>query len=284
MVQRLVGSLALALLGLAYLAQPAAAQLDERLAQAYDGAGVVEHLGDYLPLDLSFADESGDSVVIGDYFDGSKPVLLSFAYHECPMLCSVVLDGLAKTLREMDWIPGEQFDVVTVSIAANETPDLAMRQKERFVAQVGKDGVENGWHFLTGKEENIEALSNAAGFQFKWIEQAEQFVHPAVLIFAGSEGKITRYLYGLEYPPRDVRTALVEASEGKIGTSLDRLILFCFQYDATVSGYVLQATRLMRLGGFLMIGALVALFLGLRRRERRKTERNRSWNVLAGSD
>lgn len=247
------------------------AQLDERLAATLEQSGVVEHLGEFLPLDVTFANESGDSVAIGDYFRSGKPVLLSFAYHECPMLCSIVLDGLAKTISKMEWLPGDEFEVVTISIAANETANLARRQKERFVAQTGRDGVGDGWHFLTGSEANIERMANAAGFKFKWIERAEQFVHPAVLIFAGPDGKITRYLYGIEYPPRDVRTALVEASEGKIGTTLDRLILFCYQFDSTVSGYVLQATKLMRLGGALMIGALIALFVGLRRRERRKT-------------
>jgi protein SCO1/2 len=199
------------------------------------------------------------------------------------MLCSVVLDAVSKTLGEMEWTPGVEFDVVTVSIAATETPDLARRQKDRFVAKVGREGVGDGWHFLTGTEDNIEQLANAAGFQFKWIQQAEQFVHPAVLIFAGPDGKITRYLYGLDYPPREVRTALVEASEGKIGTSLDRLILFCYQYDSTVSGYVLQASKLMRLGGFLMVGALVALFIGLRRRERKNTQSSSHWPGFARS-
>ncbi len=263
---------------------PAVAQMDDRLTGEIEGAGVVEHLGEYLPLGLEFKDATGGSVVIGDYFGGTRPVLLSFAYHECPMLCSIVLDGLAKTLRKMDWVAGAEFDVVTVSIAANETPDLAARQKEKFVAQVGKEGTAAGWHFLTGSEENINQLATAAGFQFKWIERAEQFVHPAVLIFAGPDGKITRYLYGIEYPPRDVRTALVEASEGKVGTSLDRLILFCYQYDATVSGYVLQASKLMRLGGFLMIGALIALFIGLRRRDRKQASSGPGWAKFAASD
>ena len=256
------------------LARSGSAQVDARLGATYEKAGVVEHLGDYLPMDVRFANETGDSLVIGDLFNRGRPVILSFAYHDCPMLCSVVLDGVSKTLSKMDWMPGDQFDVITVSIAANETPDLASRAKERFVSQVGRPGTDAGWHFLTGKEENIEKLANAAGFKFEWIEQAEQFVHPAVLIFVGPDGKITRYLYGIEYPPRDVRNALVEASEGTIGTSLDRLILFCFQYDATVSGYVLQATRLMKLGGGLMIAALVLLFVGLRRRERRASSQS----------
>lgn len=242
----------------------------ESLEEIEEGAGVEEQLGSYLPLDTQFVNELGEVVQLESFFDGKTPIILNFVYHDCPMLCSVVLQSLTKSLKQLDWSPNDQFDVLTVSFSAAETPALASRSKAKYAAELENPDAIAGWHFLTGSEENIHALAEAAGYGFKWNERAAQYVHSAVLIFVSGKGKVTRYLYGIEYPERAVKNALVEASAGTVGTTLDRLILYCFQYDPSKSAYVLHATRLMKLGAAITLLALVTLFAGLRRRERKQ--------------
>jgi protein SCO1/2 len=173
------------------------------------------------------------------------------------MLCNMLLEGLTRSLAEMRWTPGQQFTVLTVSFSGIETPDLAARQKDRFLGALGKPEAATGWHFLTGSDENIQALAASVGFQFKWVEEAGQYAHPATLIFLSGEGRISRYLYGMDFPPGDIRKALVEASEGTIGSPVDQLILYCFQYDPVTNTYVASAQNIMKLGGLLTV-----LFLG----------------------
>lgn len=241
------------------------------LPEAFNDAGLDEQLGERVPQDVTFYNEAGEEVALGDYFQADRPVILNFVYHNCPMLCNLVLDGFTKALQGMEWTPGEQFEVVTVSFAADETPDLAARQKALYLKSLGRPEAAAGWHFLTGEEASIQRLAQSVGFEFRWDEQAQQYAHPATLVFLSPEGKVTRYLYGLDYPPRDVRTALVEASNGTVGTTLDRLILYCFQYDPAANSYVLHAQNAMKLGGLLTVLVLgTGLFL-LWRRERFRT-------------
>lgn len=244
------------------------AQRSGQTLDPFDGVGMDEQLGSYVPADLVFLDETGKEVRIGSYLDGERPVLLNFVYHNCPMLCSLVLDGLTTTLRDMQWTPGEEFDVLTVSFASSEGPDLAARAKERYLGQLGRPSAASGWHFLTGTEENVQALARSVGFQFKWIEAQQEYAHPAAVMFLSGEGKITRYLHGMEYAARDVRAALVEASEGKVGTPMDQVFLYCFQYDPTANSYVLHATNLMKGGGVLTLLALGSVLVIFWRRER----------------
>jgi protein SCO1/2 len=251
------------------LAGPVAAQRAGELPRAFEGVGIDERLGEHVPPDLTFTDETGATVTLGDYFDGERPVALNLVYFNCPMLCSLVLDGFTKTLEEMEWTPGEEFDVVTVSFAADETPDLAARAKERYLMVLDRPGAAQGWHFLTGSEDNIRALADAVGFRFKWVEESQEYAHPTALILLGGDGKITRYLHGMQYEPRDVRTALVEASAGKVGTAVDQIILYCFRYDADANSYVADAVSLMKLGGFLTIIVLGLFLFIFWRRERR---------------
>lgn len=275
----------LALLLLVSAARPVAAQPAGQTPAELEGVGVDEHLGTQLPLDLTFHDADGRTVRLGDYFDGTRPVLLNMVYHECPMLCSLLLDATAAALRQMDadmgWRPGEQFDVVTVSFDPDETPAMAAARKAHYrEALPTPAAADAGWHFLTGDAQAIETLTEALGFRYRYLPDEDEYAHPAVLAFAGGTGTITRYLYGLEYPPRTVRTALVEASEGKVGTTIDRVILYCFQYDPDANSYVPIASNMMKLGGLL---TLVVLGLGLFILWRREGRRSRAMEVPHGA-
>lgn len=232
------------------------------------GVGVEEQLGEPIASDAVFLDESGAEVRISDLMDGETPVILNFVYHECPMLCSLLLEGFSKTLQELAFAPGDEFDVITVSFSATETPDLAARQKERYLASLDAPTAEEGWHFLTGTEDEIARLAESAGFQFRWVESQDQFAHPAALIFLAPDGTITRYLHGMTFTASDVRRAVVEASNGTVGSAVDRVLLYCYQYDPDANSYVLHATNLMKLGGLLTLLVLGAGLLLFWRRER----------------
>ena len=250
--------------------RPAAAQVAEQAARAYEGVGIDQRLGDVVPADLSFRNEAGETVELGVYFDGTRPVLLTLVYHTCPMLCNTLLDGLIGTLAPMAWTPGDEFEVLTVSFNAIDTPELAARQKARYLAQLGKPEAAEGWHFLTGDEAAIDALTEAVGFNYRWVEEQQEYAHPAALIFLSGEGRITRYLPDLTPRPRDVRASLVEASEGSVGSVLDRVFLYCFQFDPEANSYALHAVNAMRIGGLLTVLALGAMLFVLWRRETRK--------------
>ena len=251
-------------------AAPAPAQIAEQAARAYEGVGIDQRLGHAVPQDLVFQNETGEAVTLGTYFDGTRPVLLTLVYHTCPMLCNTLLDGFTGSLAAMTWVPGAEFEVLTVSFNAIDTPELARRQKARYLAQLGKPEAEEGWHFLTGDEAAINALTEAVGFNYRWVEAQQEYAHPAALIFLNGDGTITRYLPDLKPRPRDVRATLVETAEGSVGTLLDRAFLFCFQFDPEANTYALHATNAMRIGGLLTVLALGAMLFVLWRRETRR--------------
>jgi len=240
------------------------------IAPVFDGVSLDEQLGEHVPLDLTFRDENGEIVRLGDYFDGTRPVALNLVYFDCPMLCSIVLMKWTDTLKKMAWVPGDQFEVVTVSFSSHESPQLAAKARIRYLKQLGKPAAASGWHFLTGTETNIRALTDAVGFHFKWVEEKQQYAHPTTLTLLSGDGKITRYLQGVDYPAGDVRKALVEASAGKVGSTVDRIALYCFQYDPKANSYVVSAFNLMRLGGGITILVLALMLVFLWRRERRR--------------
>lgn len=234
-----------------------------------DGVGIEEQLGAFIPGDLEFSNAEGERVSLDSLMDTDRPVILNFVYHDCPMLCSVLLDSFTDTMTRMEWTPGSEFDVLTVSFSATETPDLAARQKDRYLQKLGREGAESGWHFLTGEEEAIQQFAASTGFQFKWVESRKEFAHPSLLIFLSPEGKITRYLHGLYHEPADIRKALVEASNGTVGTAVDQILMYCFQYDPAANSYVLHASNLMKIGAlFTMLFIGLGIWL-LRRRERK---------------
>ncbi len=254
----------------------ATAQQTGQMPRQLEGTGIDEQLGAVIPTHLAFRNGAGDPVRLDSYFDGERPVLLALVYHDCPMLCNLVLQGMTQTLARMKWTPGDEFEVVTVSFNPRETPEVASDAKEMYLGMLGRPRAAAGWHFLTGSDASIDALTDAVGFRYRWVEEQAEFAHPSTLIFLSGDGKISRYLHGIEYKPSDVRTALVEASEGKVGSAVDQIILYCFQYDPNANSYVPHAVNLMKLGGVLTILLLGSMLFMYWRRESR-----RSWKEAA---
>jgi protein SCO1/2 len=231
---------------------------NDALPRRLVGVDVKEHLDTPVPTNLAFEDEDGKPVTLKDYFDGKTPVILTMNYSNCPMLCSLQLTALVDGLKKVDWTLGKEFRMVTVSYDPTETIELARRTKARYLAQYGRPGAENGWHFLHGSEANVRAIATALGITYSYNEARKEYAHPATVILTTPSGKIARYLYGLDYPEKTLHLSLVESSEGKMGTTVDHLILFCFHYDANEGRYAPVARNIMRAGG----GATVLLLAG----------------------
>jgi protein SCO1/2 len=223
---------------------------------------VQERLGQTIPLDLMFTNDAGEYVSLDKYFHRGKPVILVLAYYECPMLCTLVLNGLANAIGQLDWFPGKQYQVLTVSINPAETPELALGKKKNLIAATGKSGIDDGWRFFVGKQDQIAALTDAVGFRYFYDDKQKQFAHPALIMLLTEDGKLSRYLYGVEFKKQDLRLALLEASNGRIGNTVDKIILYCYHYNPDARGYVLFATNVMKLGGGLTL-MLLALFLAV---------------------
>jgi len=223
---------------------------------------VTEHLGASVPHELAFKDEDGRPAKLGQYFDGTRPVILTFNYSNCPMLCSLMLNGLVGGLKQLGYTPGKEFRIVTVSIDHDETPEHAKKTQRRYLTEYGHLEAADGWHFLTGSAENVRAYAKTLGFGFAYDEARKEYAHPSAMAVASPDGRIVRYLYGIEYPPSKLKLALLEAAQGKIGNPFDRLILYCFHYDATEGRYAPVAANIMRVGGAVTV-VLLALFLTL---------------------
>jgi protein SCO1/2 len=250
---------------------PAGAQVqDNSLPAALQGVDFEQRLGADLPLDAVFTDSQGRERRLGDFF-GDRPVLVSLVYYECPMLCSLVLNGVVSSLRAVDFDAGDAFDVVIVSFDSRETHTLAAAKKENYVKSYGRDNAAAGWHFLTGNEENIARLAEAIGFRWQYDEESDEFAHSAGIVVATPEGVVSRYFYGIDFPPRDLRLGLVEASDSKIGNLADRVLLFCFHYDPETGRYSVATLNAVRAGGVLTVGLLAAFVLTALRRERSQT-------------
>lgn len=230
--------------------------------------GFEQQLNKQVPLDLPFRDEDGRTVKLGDYF-GQRPVVLAFVYYECPMLCTQILNGLGRTLNAMDESVGKEFDVVTVSFDPRETPVLAAAKKKAYLDDYRREGAGSGWHFLTGEQSSIEALTKAAGFKYQWDEQTQQFAHASGIVVLTPDGRLARYFFGIEYAPRDVKFALIESSAGRIGTLADQLMLYCYHYDPRSGSYSLVAMNAVRIGGIVTVVTLVGFMMVTIRREKR---------------
>ena len=233
-----------------------------------DEIGLDQNLNGQIPLELTFIDEKGRTVALGDLL-GDRPALLSFVYYECPMLCTQILNGLTKSLRVLSFDVGKEFDVITVSIDPGETPSLAAAKKQEYVKWYGRASAERGWHFLTGRQDQIELLTQAAGFRYQYDPETDLYRHTSGIMVLTPEGKLARYFYGVDYAPKDVRLGLIEASQNKIGSPVDQLLLLCYQYDPSTGKYGLVIMNSVRIAGALTvvtIGAFVVLML---RRERR---------------
>jgi len=226
-----------------------------QLPAALEGVGIDQKLDAQLPLALFFTDEDGRRVQLRDYF-GKRPVILTFVYYDCPMLCDMVLNGLVRGMRPINLQPGRDFEIVTVSFDPKETAPLAAAKKRTYLNSYRRAGAENGWHFLTGDEASVRALTRAAGFHYHFDEASGQFAHASGIMVATPEGRLSRYFYGVEFSARDLRFGLIDASAGKIGTVADQVLLFCFHYDPTTAKYGVAILNAMRLAGVATVLAL----------------------------
>ena len=282
MVKRFSTSILTALVaGLMFVASSRSAHADlvpesevkerkEPLPRRLFGVDVKEHLAKTLPMDLGFIDQDGKAVTIKDYFDGSVPVILTMNYSNCPMLCSLQLSALVEGLKKVDWSIGKDYRIVTVSLDPTETQELAHRTHARYLSQYGRPGSESGWHFLHGSENNVKAMAKALGISYSYNEARKEYVHPATVVLGTPSGKIDRYLYGLDYPEKTLHLSLVESSEGKIGSTVDQLILFCFHYDANEGRYAPVARNIMRAGGGVTVFMLAGFLTVLSRRDKKR--------------
>lgn len=238
--------------------------------------GFDQNLDQAIPLDTTFRDEAGRSVRLGDYF-GKRPVVLLFAYYDCPMLCTQVINGLASALAVLSLEPGKDFEIVTVSFDPRDTPASATAKKAVYLERYRHPGAAQAWHFLTGDPPAIARLTKAAGFRYVWDKETKQFAHPTGVIVLTPDGRLARYLFGIEYGPRDLRYALVEASAGKVGNAVDALLLYCYHYDPTTGRYGLAIMRALRLAGLATVLALGSFIVIMVRRERTQNlERERT--------
>lgn len=265
-VRRVWALLLLAGWSLLYGVAPAAAHGPDVLHHV----GFDQRLNEQVPLDLVFYDETGRAVRLGDYFS-NKPVILVLGYYECPNLCSLVNEGLADSLRSISFNPGKDFEVVSVSIDPGETPQVASQKKVSYLQRYGRAGAEQGWHLLTGEEEQIKQLADAVGFRYVYDPNIDQYAHASGITVLTPQGRIARYFYGITYPATDLRFGLIEASANKIGSVVDQVLLLCYQYDALAGTYSVVIMNVIKLAGLftvLVLGAFVAVML---RRERRRS-------------
>ena len=250
--------------GLVLAALPAAAENPRELIRQ---AGVEQRLGETVPLDLAFTDAQGRQVRLGDYF-GNNPVIITPVYYECPMLCTLILNGLVKTLKVMEFAPGKEFEIVTFSFDPAEGTELARKKKELYVHNLGKEGAADGWHFLTGSPESVQALTQALGFRAAYDSNRKEYAHAASIMVLTPEGKISHYFYGIDFSARDLRLALVEAARKKIGTVVDQFLLLCYHYDPSTGKYGFAVMNALKIGGFITVAALFGFIWGALRKER----------------
>lgn len=256
-------------LALAMSSRAANAQVNV-LPREMQNIGVIEHLNGQVPGDTTFLDENGHPVRLGQYFDGRRPVVLNLAYSRCATLCNMVLNAAVRGLQETTWSVGEEFVAITISIDPRETPRVASERRGRVLAQYNRPSAARGWHFLTGSESQIRRVADAVGFQYRYDRAQDQYAHPAVTMLLTPDGKVARYLYGIQYKPTDVRVGLLEASQGRSISTVERLILYCYHYDPQGQGYVLWAMRVMRLGGALTLLVFGSFLTVMWQRERRR--------------
>jgi protein SCO1/2 len=228
----------------------------------------AQRLNQQMPLDAVLKDETGRTVKLGDYF-GTKPVVLAFVYYQCPMLCPLTLNGISSALKAVRFTPGDDFEIVIVSFDPRDTPETANAKKRAHLAHWKTGDTAAGWHFLTADQPTIASLTSAAGFSYQWDETTGQFAHVSGLLTLTPDGRLARYFYGVEYSPKELRLALVESGQGRIGSAVEELLLYCFHYDPTTGRYGWAVMTLVRLGGLLTVAAVLGFVVMMRRREGR---------------
>jgi protein SCO1 len=248
-------------------AAPGVGQTSTTLPPALQNIGFEPTLNAQMPGDLSFKDENGQSVKLGDYFGHGKPVLLAFVYYGCPMLCNQVEQGVVGALKMLSFNPARDYDVVFLSFDPRESPDMAAQKKQSALGHFQRPGTESGWHFLTGGQEAIDGATKAANFRFKFDAKSNLFSHASGIMILTPDGRISRYFYGVEYPARDVRLGLVDASAGKIGSPIDHVLLFCYHYDPSSATYSASILKIIRAAGVLTVLGIVLGIVVFRRRD-----------------
>ncbi len=242
--------------------------------------GIEQHLDAQVPPDLTFTDDTGRPVKLGDYF-GTKPLILNLVYYNCTMLCGEALAGLSGAMKMVKFDVGNQFDVITVSFNPQETPEIAAAKKQEYVKRYGRPGAASGWHFLTGPAESINSLTKAVGFQYQYDPKSNQYAHATAIMVLTPQGHISRYFYGVDYPPKDLRMGLVEASQGKIGNAVDQVLLYCYHYNPETGKYGAVITNILRLAAGFTILLLAGLLFILFRLDKAATRR-RDWSHAKG--
>lgn len=240
----------------------------------WDRIGLVQQIGQKIPLDLAFQNEDGQTVVLRDLFD-DKPVILSFVYYDCPMLCTLVLNGVLRSLRGLSLDAGKDFKLITVSIDPRDQPALARAKKEQYVRSYGRSGAGSGWHFLTGHPDAVRQLADAVGFKYQYDPKTGQYAHASGIIVLTPQGEVSQYFYGVEYSARDLKLALINASHNKLGTAVDRVMLYCLQYDPISGRYGVSIVNALRIMGILTVAGLAGFIISQRRKERRHPVSNR---------
>jgi protein SCO1/2 len=235
-----------------------------------ENVGVDEHLDGQLPLDAQFRDHTGKPVKLGDFFDQKRPVVFVFAYHTCPVVCSLILEDTMKTLKDVPWTLGKEYEMVVISIHPRESLEKTAAKRAGLLASYGRPEAEQGLHLLVGDQANIDRATKAVGYNYRYDAELDQFAHPSVVMIAKPNGQIARYLYGLEFPPNDVRLGLFEAAEGRSITTVEQIILYCYHYDPKGGKYVLVASRVMQVGGGMTALVLASVLSMFWIRERRK--------------
>lgn len=244
------------------------AQLVEELPEALRGLDVEEHVDRQLPLELTFRNQNGAYVQLSDFCDGQRPVILSLNYSNCPMLCNLQLTGLVNALKEMKWTAGREFQVVSVSVDPLETIERAAQTQQRYLSEYGRQGAGQGWSFLVGKQQEIQKLAEAMGVKYRYLRDRREYSHPAVFVLCTPDGRISRYVYGIEFPIRTLELALTEAGEGQVGSAWDRILLYCLHYDSKTGQYTAAIWKIMRLAGVMTLLGLTGLIGNLAWQER----------------
>jgi protein SCO1/2 len=260
----------MAALLLAFSTEQLAAQSEVARPGILTNVGLDQKLNAQVDGELQFVDESGNQVKLSQYL-GNRPVILSLVYYECPMLCTLVLNGVVRALRTLEFSAGQEFEVLTISIDPGETPELALAKKTQYMENYARPGADTGWHFLTGREDQISQLAETVGFRYTYDENSDEYAHASGIMVLTPEGRVARYFYGVEYSPRDLRLGLVEASDNKIGSPVDQILLFCYHYDPTKGKYSVAIMSFLRLAGVGTVLAIAGfLFLMIRRDRRRE--------------
>lgn len=268
------------ILAVLFLSTDIIAQLNRgNTPEALQGVGVEEKLGEMIPLDAIFSTVEGDSTTLDELLEEGKPVILNPLYFECPMLCGLVIDGMLNVVDDLAWQPGKDYLIISFSIDPNENHELASRYRDKYLSKLNNTNAEKGWYFLTGTKKEIDRVIEATGFRYREVEGTGEYAHSAAIMMLSPEGKITRYLYGISYNEFDVRNALYESADGKIGSTLEKVVMYCYQYDPDSDSYVPVALNIMKLGGLATL-IILGIFLTLLwvREKRKKQTTNIDFN------